>query len=78
MKITHTRACAIEAIPHVIEGVIKSTGPKLPSLCPLLSDCYKALLLQALLQKLLVELFDGAIPAINGFRFTWAFANVAC
>ena len=78
MEITHTRACAIRAIPHVYRRVIKLEMPNKALGKAVLPDCYKGFPLQVRLAVLLVKLLDRAIPALYGFRFARSLADIAC
>ena len=77
MEITHTRACAIRAIPHVYWAVIKLEMPNKALGRAVLSDCYKGLPLQVGLAVLLVKLLYRAIPARHGLRLTRSLTDVA-
>ena len=78
MEITHTRACAIRAIPHVKRRVIKLEMPNKALGRAVLSDCYKGFPLQVGLAVLLVKLLYRAIPARHGLRLTRSLTDVAC
>ena len=78
MEFAHTRACAIEAIPHVYRQVIKLERPNKALERPDLSDCYKGFPLQVSLAVLLVKLLYRAIPALYGLRFARSLTDIAC
>lgn len=78
MELTHARACAIKAIPHVYGAVIKSEMPNEALGAAVLPDCYKGFLLQVRLAGLLVKLLHRAIPARNGLRLARSLTDVAC
>ena len=78
MEFAHTRACAIEAIPHVYRRVIKLERPNKALRKAVLPDCYKGFPLQVSLAVLLMELLDRAIPALNGLRLARSLTDIAC